>query len=114
MEEDGILSIEAGLTKSQYHKLLAESSVMLTNSVEENFGFCLVESCLYGTMPLAPYGLSHTEVLGDDSRLLFDPEEDLVTKILGLMANPCHVKHYAEKYFGAIDRIAAEMRGQTL
>lgn len=70
-EAEGIITIKVGLTKQQYHQELAESWVMVSHSIEENYGYCLVEALLYGCAPLCRMGLSHTELLKNDPRLLF-------------------------------------------
>lgn len=109
MEKDGIITIKEGLSKLQYHTEIAESKVMLTNSIEENFGYCIAESLYYDTMPVAPRGLSHTEMIPNE--LLFDSIEGAVEKIEMVMFGKKRFasgKNYLAKYFKAADVIVSE------
>ena len=75
-EGEGLIKIKAGLTKEQYHQELAEASVMVSHSIEENYGYCIAEALIYKTIPLLRKGLSHDEFLPKNPELLFDLEED--------------------------------------
>lgn len=63
LEAQGVLTIYENLSKDEYHELLNESRVMLTNSIEENFGYCVAEALAYGVAPVAFNGLSHPELV---------------------------------------------------
>jgi glycosyltransferase involved in cell wall biosynthesis len=84
MEKAGTISILENLSKEEYHRNLAESKVMLTNSIEENFGYCVVEALYYNTYPLAPRGLSHDELLKDLS-FIFRNIDEIIPRIEDLM-----------------------------
>jgi glycosyltransferase involved in cell wall biosynthesis len=71
LENEGVITIKAGLTKLQYYQELAESAIMVTHSIEENYGYCIAESLIYGCAPLMRKGLSHSEFTDTDA-LLFD------------------------------------------
>jgi glycosyltransferase involved in cell wall biosynthesis len=105
LEKDGIVTIKSGLSKAEYHEILAQSKVMLTNSIEENFGYCIIESCVYNTYPVLKNALSHPELVQGDERLLFNDEDEVVSKIERLLSADFSVVHYAENYFYSIDRI---------
>jgi glycosyltransferase involved in cell wall biosynthesis len=98
MEQDGIVTIYEGCTKDEYHRHLAESKIMLSNSIEENFGYCIAEALVYDTYPLLRNKLSHPELVNNDSRLLFDDEGDIVSKAEELMSSNFPVREYAERY----------------
>lgn len=106
MQDDGIITIYSGLSKREYHQHLAESKVMLTNSIEENFGYCIAEALVYNTYPLAPNKLSHPELCWNDPRLLFDDEDEVVAKALFLLNSFFTVSHYVEPYTEAIKNMA--------
>lgn len=86
MEKDGILEIKSGLTKTEYHYELKSSMVMLSNSIEENFGYCIVEAMVFGCNPLVPNKLSHPELLRGDMRFLFDSNDDIISKAEAILA----------------------------
>ena len=98
MEKDGIIEIHDGLSKKEYHTLLAESKVMLSNSIEENFGYCIAEAMVYNTYPLLKNELSHPELVEHDPRLLFNDEDEIVDKIVSLMSARFDVTKYSDKY----------------
>lgn len=110
MEQDGIIEIHEGLTKTEYHTLLAESKVMLSNSIEENFGYCIAEAMMFNTYPLIKNELSHPELVSNDPRLLFRDEDEIVGKVISLMNSDFDVTKYCDKYYDSIDRMIEEMR----
>jgi len=111
MEKDGIIQIREGLTKHEYHTLLAESKVMLSNSIEENFGICIAESIEYNTFPLLKNDLSHPELVEYDSDFLFDDEDQILDKMEKLLFHETKViRHYNIKCYNAINKRAKESK----
>ena len=98
MENNGIITIKEGLTKKEYLTELAESRVMTGNTIEENFGFCILEACIFNTVPIVENKYSHPELLSNDKRCLFKDINDQVAKIEYAMHNPFKVYDYAVKY----------------
>ncbi len=88
LEKRGIITIRAGLTKQEYHSILARAKVMVSHSIEENFGYCLVEAMLFDCKPLVRRGLSHTELVQGKSQYLFDGRSDQLNKLENLMRSP--------------------------
>lgn len=99
MEKDGILKIKSGLTKTEYHNELKSSTIMLSNSIEENFGYCIAEAMVFGCVPLVPNKLSHPELLGADMRCLFDSNDEIIPKAEAILKYRPSVGYYIEKYF---------------
>lgn len=85
LEKEGIITIKEGLTKNEYLSLLQESKVMTSNSIEENFGYCILEALIFNTIPVLPSGLSHNELV--KKHLLFDNLDQQVEKIEFCMQN---------------------------
>lgn len=85
MEKDGIVTIKYGLSKEEYHKEIASSKVMLSNSIEESYGYCVAEALVYGTHPLCPNTCSHPEIVDFNHRYLFNNDDEIVEKIEYLM-----------------------------
>lgn len=105
MENDGIIKIYEGLSKRQYHALLAESRIFLTNTIEENFGYCLIEAIIHNTYPLAENKYSHPELLMNDSRFLFDDTDDIIPKALALLDSDYNISDMSKRYYQSMDRI---------
>ncbi len=58
------ITVKVGLTKEQYHRELAEAFMVVSHSIEENYGYIVAESIHYGCIPLLRSGLSHDEFVG--------------------------------------------------
>lgn len=81
-EREGWLTIKSGLTKQQYHDELRTAKVMISNSIEENFGYCIAEAILFGVSPILCRGLSHDEMVQNDQRYLFTDIDEAVEKVI--------------------------------
>lgn len=81
LQEQGILQVCEGLSKEEYFHLLQTSRVMTSNTIEENFGYCVLEALIFGTTPVVPCGYSHSELLGGDPQMLFNSEADQIRLI---------------------------------
>ena len=112
LEKLDILHIAENCTKDEYHRHLAESKVMLTNSIEENFGYCIIEACIYNTSPLAPWKLSHPELLNGNHFLLYEDEDEIIEKVEVLMKTPIKTDVYVKKYLKSMYNIMNEIRGE--
>lgn len=75
---DGIVTIKAGLTKTEYHHLLAESKVMLSTTIEETFNYCVAEAAWYDCCPVVERAFSHPEIIHDD-RLMFTAHDQVLS-----------------------------------
>lgn len=105
MEKDGIIEIHEGLTKREYHTILAESKIFLTNTIEENFGYCLIEAILSNTYPIAENKYSHPELLMHDSKFLFDDTDEIIPKALELLESDFDISDMAMKYCKSMVRM---------
>jgi glycosyltransferase involved in cell wall biosynthesis len=108
MESDGIIQIKEGLSKDEYHSIMAESKVMMSNSIEESFGICIVEAMMYNTYPLLRNELSHPELTGYDNRLLYNDEDQIIEKMTALLDSEFDVTERAEMYFTKPMKIMAD------
>ena len=57
-----IVAMDHNLTKSQYHKHLAESKIVFSANLQETLGISVYEGALLGTFPLVPDRLSYSEM----------------------------------------------------
>jgi glycosyltransferase involved in cell wall biosynthesis len=113
LEQDGIIEIHDGLSKENYHKFLAESKVMLTNSIEENFGYCVAEALVYNTYPMMRNDLSHPEFVDNVSLFLYNDEDEIVSKVETLLnrVSQIDMTRFVTKYTIAINNIIHVMKG---
>ena len=118
-----VIEVHSGVNKAKYHALLERASVSVSHSIEENFGYCIVEAALYGCAPMCPNGQSHVELVNRYSRLLVkdrsaqtaDQGANLsadLAQLEWLMANPWYskdVSSIAEPYFGVSEIMASHL-----
>lgn len=111
LEKNNVIKIYENLSKQEYHELLAESKIMLSNTIEENFGYCVIESCIFNTYPLCENKFSHTELLENDNRLLFNDLDEIVDKVENLLKSDFDVSKYANKYYNSLNEIYKIING---
>lgn len=75
LAQEGVITLKVGLTKDEYHRELAESAIMVSHSIEENYGYCIAEALIYDCIPLLRQGLSHDEFVNDEC-MLFNGHDD--------------------------------------
>lgn len=61
-EYEWVVAMDHNLTKSQYHKHLAESKIVFSANLQETLGISVYEGALLGTFPLVPDRLSYSEM----------------------------------------------------
>ena len=109
LEKDGVLTVHKGLRKDPYHRILAESKVFLSNTVEENFGYACIEACVYGCCPVVKNGFSYPELLAVCPDLLFDSEDEILEIVIdvleGSVGSAQEVAQCAKRYYGSLDRM---------
>lgn len=110
-ERQGLITIKEGLTKKQYHDELKTAKVMLSNSIEENFGYCVVEAIMFGVAPILTRGLSHNELVSNFDNFLFDTNDEAVEKALAFLRaeTPFNAPQFLEWYF-----MAAKTMGEVM
>jgi len=107
------IEIKAGLTKEKYYYWLSRSKVMLSTSIEENFGYCPVEAMSFDCCPVLPNRYSYPELVEGNGRLLYDTYDEALEKIESLVENPVQVTQYPKKYEDSIQRMIKIMVGET-
>ena len=98
LEKNKIITIYQNLSKKEYLSLLQESKVMVSNSIEENFGYCILEALLFDTIPILTNDYSHPELVSDEKRCLFNSIDEEIKLIEEAMFEPFSVSNRAYKY----------------
>ena len=103
----GIIELHEGISKKEYYNLLVLSMVMVSNTAEENFGYCVIEACNFGCQPVVPDAFSHPELLGNNKQLLYKRYSltDCVNLVEDRLDNPIAVAHYASRCIEALPNI---------
>jgi glycosyltransferase involved in cell wall biosynthesis len=107
LADQGIVVLREGLSKDEYLQLLAESRVMISNSIEENFGYCVLEAMAVNTIPIVPNAYSYPELISDP-RCLFNSLGEQLLLVKGAIEKPFDVWGYVMKYDDSLKAILKE------
>lgn len=99
LEKDGILTIYENCSKEQYHTHLAESKVFLSNTIEENFGFCLLEAIIFNVYPVVENKYSHPELLDNKKLFLFNDTDEIIPKVEYLLTYNEDISWLSKRYY---------------
>jgi len=104
-------TIKVGLTKEEYYQELGKSKVFFSPTIEENFGYCLIESLLASCIPVVRKDFSHIEILGGNEKLMFEYYHEAREKVLQYVNvdKPVTFAPLAMKYDKSIENILKEM-----
>jgi glycosyltransferase involved in cell wall biosynthesis len=100
LQRRGVIEIREGISKREYLCLLSRAKVMVSNTIEENFGYCVLEAMALDTIPIVPFGFSHPQLLDGERRCMFEAHdlEEQVRLIEDAIAFPFSVRGHALKY----------------
>lgn len=104
-EGEGLVQIKPGLSKTEYYKILASSRVMISTTIEENFGYCTLEALTFNTYPLHPNDYAGPELVENDRRFLYNSYDELLDKLPTLLKLRDDVSYMAKKYDSSIDKM---------
>jgi len=110
LRDQGVITIHEGISKGEYLELLASSRVMTGNTIEENFGYCVLEALLVDTIPVVPNDFSHPELLQNDERCLFDTTGRQMTLIERAIEDPFSVLGYSKRYEDSLAAIVLSIK----
>ena len=75
---------------TEYYQHLANSHIIISTAIQENFGISVVEAMRYGCYPLLPKRLSYPEILPTDFHedCLYESLDELKTKLTNILRKP--------------------------
>jgi glycosyltransferase involved in cell wall biosynthesis len=103
------ITVKSGLTKKQYYQELANAKVFVSTTIEENFGYCLLEAMTLGCSPVVPDAYSHPELLQGDQKYLVRTRVECAHRVSEFLDAPCPCGQYANQYDHSIAKILKEM-----
>ncbi len=104
--------VKEGLTKAQYYRILASSRIFVSTTIEENFGYCLLEALTGGCIPVVSNLYSHPEILQYNQDFLVGANNSMVERINYYLDSDIEVPtEYAECYNQSIEKIIEVMYG---
>ena len=90
------VEIKENLPKEAYYNLLSESSLVISTTSEENFGYCVVEALALGCPVLMPNDFSHPEIVNYNTDYLYNTYDELFEKIPKILEKPIKTKELKE------------------
>ena len=82
-KKDGVIEVYENLSKREYYEILAKSKLMVSTSIEENWGYTVTESATFDTHVLCPNNFSYKEYL--PQKYLYNEYDDLLKKLVDFL-----------------------------
>ena len=111
LEKQGVVEIKAGISKKEYYEELAKAKVMVSTTIEENFGYCTVEAMALNTIPIVPNRYSNPEIVSAE-KYRYNTIEEMINKItIGMISsNRENLYQDAHRYDFSIARMIDVMK----
>ncbi|MCK5098188.1 MAG: DUF3524 domain-containing protein, partial [Desulfobacteraceae bacterium] len=102
---DEIIAFGYVNSKKEYLSLLREGSIVVSTSIQENFGISVIEAVRMGCIPLLPNRLSYPEVMPEKhlDEILYSDKTELVKKLERMLLN-------YQDYIGLREQLSSYMR----
>jgi len=102
--------------KDEYYKILAKSKVLFSASLQENFGYSVLEAITLGVNPILPINNTNYKYIYP-KEVLYTSVEDAISKITYYLSHQIDLSETAYFYNGSIDRQVEIMKlvmGKTI
>ncbi len=108
--KDEILQYGFLESREEYIHWLKRGSLIISTSIQENFGISVVEGMAYGCYPILPNRLSYPELLMEKhrSQILYKDFEGLVNKIIWALKHPKERQDIAKDMMEHVGQFAWE------
>jgi len=91
------------LSKEEYYKLLARSKIMFSASLQENFGYAVLEACSLNVTPILPINNTCYKYMYPKS-ILYNNYEEAVKLIEYYLHNTIDLTSIPRKYDTAVSK----------
>lgn len=99
------ISIRSDLSKEEYYRLLGRSKFVISTTLEENFGYCIVEGIALRCIPIVPNAFSYPEILEHDTRFLYNSYVEACNIIINIDKTENIDLKIIQKYAQPYDRV---------
>ena len=80
------LIYKSGLNKKEYYEELAKTAVVWSSSLQENFGYAILEATTLNCTPVLPNRVVYPELYSP--KYIYDSLDSSIGKVLGFLENP--------------------------
>jgi glycosyltransferase involved in cell wall biosynthesis len=103
--EDKIYQFGYVPQRETYEKWLKRGAIVISTSMQENFGISVIEAMIMGCVPLLPNRLSYPEILPEKyhEHFLYKNRHDLIEKLISIISD-------YTRYEKIQSRLSPEMR----
>ena len=113
--------------RAAYRRWLSAADIVISTSIQENFGISVVEAIAHGARPLLPRRLSYPEIIPEEYHdALYDSPDELVEKLVAALRSPApppgglveHARSFDWKrridaFDALFERVAGRAHGET-
>lgn len=101
-------------TKEDHRGWLSRGDLVISTSIQENFGISIVEAVRFGCFPLLPRRLSYPELIpGHFHRPCpYTDERDLLAKLFRFLCNPGSFRKAREELSRSMERFSWQVVGR--
>jgi len=94
---------EHNFSKPEYYKLLGKSKVLFSASLQENFGYSVLECCSLGVTPVLPINNTCYKYMYP-KYVLYRTFEEAIDRIKVALKTPIDLTHISDSYNSSLDR----------
>jgi hypothetical protein len=99
-----VVTHDLNLSKDEYYKLLAKSKIIYSASLQENFGYSVLEGCMLGVTPILPNNNYACYKYMYPKEVLYNDFTESVELIKKYLKETIDLKSIAQHYDTSLDR----------
>lgn len=104
IDAEFVVTHDMNLSKDEYYKLLARAKVIYSASLQENFGYSVLEGCMLGVAPVLPFNDYTCYKYMYPKEVLYNEFTDSIKLINKYLNESIDLKHIPRYYDKTLDR----------
>lgn len=101
--------VKTGVSKNDFYNLLASAKIVLSTTIEENFGYSVMEAVALGCCPVVPNNCSHPEILQYVDGFMYSDPGRAVDLLNAYLDHPISFVESAVRYDTVVSQIVDEL-----
>jgi len=91
-------------SKDEYYKILGESKVLFSGSLQENYGYSVLEAITLGVNPVLPFNRTSNYKYIYPNKVLYKSFEEAVEKVKEFLDKPINLRYIGQYYDNSLNR----------